>query len=90
MKSERYSRFTLQQGEEGENHVEVKLSDDGMDDDAPTAGGSPTFRPAPLHQGRYQLCALALGLLLIFITGRTQTPLPSQPTVFCFLSSSVF
>ncbi|XP_034562053.1 transferrin receptor 1b [Notolabrus celidotus] len=73
VKSERYSRFTLQPAEDGERHVEVKLSDDGAEvedehghDQAP---GSPSFRPAPPHQSRRSLCYLIMGTLLIFIIG---------------------
>ncbi|XP_042366138.1 transferrin receptor 1b [Plectropomus leopardus] len=66
IKSERYSRFTLQPAEDGERHVEVKLSDDATEDQA---GGSPSFRPAPPHQSRRMICYLALGTILIFITG---------------------
>ncbi|XP_059183204.1 transferrin receptor 1b [Centropristis striata] len=67
-KSERYSRFTLQPAEDGERHVEVKLSDDATDTEE-QAGGSPSFRPAPLRQSHRNLCYLALGTLLIFVTG---------------------
>ncbi|KAF0028470.1 hypothetical protein F2P81_019557 [Scophthalmus maximus] len=71
--SERYSRFTLQPAEDGERHVEVKLSDD----DAAThdgevegrAGDSPTFRLAPPHHSRRNMCYLALGGLLVLVTG---------------------
>lgn len=68
IKSERYSRFTLQPTEDGERHAEVKLSDD---DDATEceAGGSPSFRPAPLHHNRRSVVCLALGTLLIFVIG---------------------
>nr|XP_040022878.1 transferrin receptor 1b isoform X1 [Gasterosteus aculeatus aculeatus] len=66
VKSERYSRFTLQPAEDGERHVEVKLSDDAVED---SAGGSPSFRPAPRRQQQSTLCYLALGTLLIFLTG---------------------
>ncbi|XP_076617818.1 transferrin receptor 1b [Chaetodon auriga] len=72
IKNERYSRFTLQPVEDGERHVEVKLSDDATDDAAEAeghAGGSPSFRPAPPHQSRRNLCYLVLGTLLIFVTG---------------------
>ncbi|XP_045890170.1 transferrin receptor 1b [Micropterus dolomieu] len=70
IKRERYSRFTLQPAVDGERHVEVKLSDDATDDATEAeAGGSPSFRPAPLHQNRRTICYLALGTLLIFLTG---------------------
>ncbi|XP_070842116.1 transferrin receptor 1b [Chaetodon trifascialis] len=72
IKNERYSRFTLQPVEDGERHVEVKLSDDATDDAADAeghAGGSPSFRPAPPRQSRRNLCYLVLGTLLIFVTG---------------------
>ncbi|KAA8580562.1 hypothetical protein FQN60_013520 [Etheostoma spectabile] len=46
IKSERYSRFTLQPADDGETHVEVKLSD-GATEAGDQAGGSPSFRPAP-------------------------------------------
>ncbi|XP_041817585.1 transferrin receptor 1b [Chelmon rostratus] len=72
IKNERYSRFTLQLVEEGERHVEVKLSDDATDDAAEAegqAGGSPSFRPAPPHKSRLNICYLVLAALLIFVTG---------------------
>ncbi|TDG97504.1 hypothetical protein EPR50_G00226640 [Perca flavescens] len=68
IKSERYSRFTLQPAEDGERHVEVKLSD-GATEAEEQAGGSPSFRPAPPHQKRGTVCYVALGILLIFVTG---------------------
>lgn len=67
-KSERYSRFTLQPAEDGERHVEVKLSDDTTEADD-QAGGSPSFRPAPPRKNRRVVCYLALGTVLIFVTG---------------------
>ncbi|XP_029384945.1 transferrin receptor 1b [Echeneis naucrates] len=68
IKPEQYSRFTLQPAEDGERHVEVKLSDDATEvEDQPE--GSPSFRPAPLRQNRRHICYLALGALLIFLTG---------------------
>nr|XP_046227572.1 transferrin receptor 1b [Scatophagus argus] len=67
-KSERYSRFTLQPAEDGERHVEVKLSDDATETED-QAGGSPSFRPAPLHHSRRNVCYLVLGSLLIFVIG---------------------
>ncbi|KAM3860369.1 transferrin receptor 1b [Diretmus argenteus] len=69
--SERYSRFTLQPDEEGGNHVEVKLSNDALDDTTEVTdqlGGSPTFRPHPQQQRRRAVCYLALGVLVL-ITG---------------------
>ncbi|XP_069552525.1 transferrin receptor 1b [Brachyistius frenatus] len=70
MKSERYSRFTLQPAEDGEQHAEIKLSDDGAGDAAELeAGGSPSFRPAPPRQSRRSVVYLALGTLLIFVIG---------------------
>ncbi|KAK5849960.1 hypothetical protein PBY51_014252 [Eleginops maclovinus] len=68
IKSERYSRFTLQPSEDGERHVEVKLSDDATEADD-QEGGSPSFRPAPQLQNRATICYLALGILLIFFVG---------------------
>lgn len=68
MKSERYSRFTLQPAEDGESHVEVKLSDDATEAED-KAGGSPSFRPALPRQSRTTICYLALGTLLIFTIG---------------------
>jgi len=80
MKSERYSRFTLQPAEDGERHAEVKLSDDAIDDSADVeAHGSPSFRPAPLRQNRCTLVYTVAGLLLIFLGGW-----------FHLLSSSLF
>ena len=79
IKSERYSRFTLQPAEDGERHVEVKLSDGNADDTTEvttevegTAGGSPSFRPAPPRQSRRHIYYLALATLLIFVTGRSR------------------
>ncbi|XP_072306616.1 transferrin receptor protein 1-like [Eucyclogobius newberryi] len=70
MNSERYSRFTLQTEQDGERRVEVKLSEDGVDGDAEGgAGGSPTFRPAPLENNRKNLCYLILITILIFVIG---------------------
>ncbi|XP_053198287.1 transferrin receptor 1b [Scomber japonicus] len=71
IKSERYSRFTLQPEEDGERHVEVKLHDHSTDDatEVGQAGGSPSFRPAPPRQSRNTLCYMALGLLLVFVIG---------------------
>ncbi|XP_026148445.1 transferrin receptor 1b isoform X2 [Mastacembelus armatus] len=72
IKSERYSRFTMQGAGDGERHVEVKLSDDAADESTEVEGqaqGSPTFMPAPKHQSRRNICYLVLGILLIFITG---------------------
>uniref|UniRef100_A0A8C2Z6H9 Transferrin receptor 1b n=1 Tax=Cyclopterus lumpus TaxID=8103 RepID=A0A8C2Z6H9_CYCLU len=68
IKSERYSRFTLQPAEDGERHIEVKLSEDTTEV-GDSAGGSPSFRPAPRRQPRTTVCYLALGTLLIFVTG---------------------
>lgn len=82
--SERYSRFTLQRAEDGERHIEVKLSDESSGDAAEVEGqaeGSPTFRPAPPHQTRLRLCYLATGLLLIFVTGRLCSLLQRTTTV---------
>ncbi|XP_042164489.1 transferrin receptor protein 1 [Oncorhynchus tshawytscha] len=73
--SERYSHFTLQSDEEGDegSHVEVRLSDDEVDDHAPSEqvgqpGGSPSYRPRP-QQNNHKVCYLALGTLFIFIIG---------------------
>uniref|UniRef100_A0A8P4G223 Transferrin receptor 1b n=1 Tax=Dicentrarchus labrax TaxID=13489 RepID=A0A8P4G223_DICLA len=72
IKTERYSRFTLQPAVDGERHVEVRLSDDATDDATDAEGqdgGSPSFRPAPPHQPRRNICYLVLGTLLIFVIG---------------------
>lgn len=66
IKSERYSRFTLQPTEDGERHAEVKLSDDATEAEA---GGSPTFRPAPMRHSRRTVLYGALGVVLIFLIG---------------------
>ncbi|KAJ8010751.1 hypothetical protein DPEC_G00078410 [Dallia pectoralis] len=69
--SERYSRFTLQPEDGG--HVEVKPSDDVIDDQVGSEqsgqpGGSPSYRPRP--QGDYRrMCYLALGTLVVFLIG---------------------
>uniref|UniRef100_A0A8K9VGK0 Transferrin receptor 1b n=1 Tax=Oncorhynchus mykiss TaxID=8022 RepID=A0A8K9VGK0_ONCMY len=74
--SERYSHFTLQSDEEGDEgsqvEVEVRLSDD-VDDHAPSEQmgqprGSPSYRPRPQQNNR-KVCYLALGTLFIFIIG---------------------
>ncbi|CAN9506468.1 unnamed protein product [Ophioblennius macclurei] len=64
IKSERYSRFTLQPTEDGERHAEVKLCDDATEAEA---GGSPTFRPA--HHSRRTAIYTGLAVLLIFGMG---------------------
>ncbi|XP_041824590.1 transferrin receptor 1b [Melanotaenia boesemani] len=70
MRSERYSRFTLQPAENGERHAEVKLSDDATDDVTELeAQGSPSFRPAPLRRSRWTVLYVVLGILLIFVIG---------------------
>ncbi|KAK2886678.1 hypothetical protein Q8A73_020624 [Channa argus] len=71
IKRERYSRFTVQQAEDGERHVEVKLSEDATEDNTEEGqeGDSPTFRPAPQHQSRRNIYYLAVGFLLIFAIG---------------------
>ncbi|XP_017269631.1 transferrin receptor 1b [Kryptolebias marmoratus] len=66
MTSERYSRFTLHPGENGERHAEVNLSDDATEMEA---HGSPSFRPAPHRQSRRTVVFVILGVLLIFIFG---------------------
>ncbi|XP_023128622.2 transferrin receptor 1b [Amphiprion ocellaris] len=70
VKSERYSRFTLQPTEDGERHAEVKLSDDATDDATDIeAGGSPSFRPAPLQRSHRTLSYVALVTVLVFVFG---------------------
>ncbi|XP_074549711.1 transferrin receptor 1b [Halichoeres trimaculatus] len=70
IKSERYSRFTLQPAEDGERHVEVKLSDDGTEVEEEQAGGSPSFRPAPPQkQSRRHLCFVVTGIAVVFTIG---------------------
>uniref|UniRef100_A0A1A7WVT0 Transferrin receptor (p90, CD71) n=1 Tax=Iconisemion striatum TaxID=60296 RepID=A0A1A7WVT0_9TELE len=71
MRSERYSRFTLQPVENGERHVEVKLSDDPIDDSTEVeASGSPSFRPAPPQAwSRRAVVYVVFGTLLMFIIG---------------------
>lgn len=66
IKSERYSRFTLQPTENGERHAEVKLSDDATEAEE---GGSPTFRPAPQRYSRRTVLYTVLGFLLVFFLG---------------------
>lgn len=92
IKNERYSRFTLQPAEDGERHVEVKLSDDATDDATEAegqAGGSMSFRPALPYQNRRHLCYLVLGTLLIFVTGYLigyvshRKPQTTTPTLNC-------
>ncbi|KAM6900582.1 transferrin receptor 1b [Xenentodon cancila] len=70
VKGEGYSRFTLQPSDDGERHAEVKLCDDVTDDAAEMeAHDSPSFRPARLHQNRWIIASLLLGILLTFIFG---------------------
>ncbi|XP_029002937.1 transferrin receptor 1b [Betta splendens] len=71
IQSERYSRFTLQRAEDGETHIEVKLSEDGSEEsrEEGQAEGSPRFRPEPRRHSRRHLCYLAIGFLLILLTG---------------------
>ncbi|TKS87474.1 Transferrin receptor protein 1 [Collichthys lucidus] len=74
IKSERYSRFTLQPAEDGERQFEVKLDDatepEGRANGSPSqVPGSPSFRPAPLQQNNRKICYLVLGVLLVFVTG---------------------
>lgn len=74
IRSERYSRFTLQPAEDGERHVEVKLSDDGTEvEEEEQAGGSPSFRPALFQQqSRRQLCLKMTGIITLFVSGTTR------------------
>ncbi|XP_071751525.1 transferrin receptor 1b [Centroberyx gerrardi] len=70
--SEQYSRFTMQPDEEGGSHVEVKLSDDGIDDATEVAHqprGSPCFRPLTQKQRQRNACYVALGVLLLVSLG---------------------
>uniref|UniRef100_A0A3Q4GG68 Transferrin receptor 1b n=1 Tax=Neolamprologus brichardi TaxID=32507 RepID=A0A3Q4GG68_NEOBR len=70
VKSVRYSRFPLQPTENGESHLEVKLSEDGAEEFTDVeAEGSPSFRPAPQNYSRHSIAFLLLGTLLIFIVG---------------------
>ncbi|CAL8312928.1 unnamed protein product [Merluccius merluccius] len=68
---ERYSRFSLRPGPDGGQHVEVKLSDDTLDDmaevDGPPAGDSP-FYQRRTHSCR-DVCYLALSALLVLLLG---------------------
>ncbi|XP_015246142.1 PREDICTED: transferrin receptor protein 1-like [Cyprinodon variegatus] len=68
MKSERYSRFTLQPSENSERHTEVNLSDYAVDDGA-EAPGSPSFRPAPPRNSRRTVALMIVGFLMIFVAG---------------------
>ncbi|CAL8295029.1 unnamed protein product [Lota lota] len=71
--SGRYSRFSLQPGQDGVQHVEVRLSEDTLDDTAEVngqpVGDYPSYRPHPAAHRRRNICYLALGTLLIFIIG---------------------
>ncbi|MED6251689.1 hypothetical protein ATANTOWER_001357 [Ataeniobius toweri] len=68
MKSERYSRFTLQPSENGERHAEVNLSDYAAEDGA-EAPGSPSFRPEPLLHSRRTVAFVILGTVILFVAG---------------------
>lgn len=71
VRSVRYSRFPLQPTENGERHLEVKLSEDGTEEFTDVeAEGSPSFRPAPQNYSRCSIAFLLLGTLLILIVGR--------------------
>uniref|UniRef100_A0A3P9H4V5 Transferrin receptor protein 1 n=1 Tax=Oryzias latipes TaxID=8090 RepID=A0A3P9H4V5_ORYLA len=63
MRSERYSRFTLQPAEDGERRGEVNL------DNAAEEHGSPSFRPAPVQQNRRLLICLVLSATLLLLLG---------------------
>ncbi|XP_036073370.1 transferrin receptor 1b isoform X2 [Oryzias melastigma] len=65
MRSERYSRFTLQPSENGERHAEVKLSED----DVVEEHDSPSFRLAPPQQNRRSLIFLVLAAMLLLLFG---------------------
>ncbi|XP_056155544.1 transferrin receptor 1b [Lampris incognitus] len=68
----RYNRFTLQPEEEGGTHMEVKLSDDALDDTTEVSdqvGGSRSFRPPPRYQNRRTIFYVTLGTLLFFTIG---------------------
>ncbi|KAF7660206.1 hypothetical protein LDENG_00286070 [Lucifuga dentata] len=71
--SKRYSRFTQQQQQDDRGrHVEVKLSDDVVDDTTEVEvqpGGSPSVSPPPQHQSWRCMLYLGLGSLLILIIG---------------------
>uniref|UniRef100_A0AAX7SNQ1 Transferrin receptor 1b n=1 Tax=Astatotilapia calliptera TaxID=8154 RepID=A0AAX7SNQ1_ASTCA len=70
VRSVRYSRFPLQPTENGERHLEVKLSEDGTEEFTDVeAEGSPSFRPAPQNYSRCSIAFLLLGTLLILIVG---------------------
>uniref|UniRef100_A0A3B4EWN2 Transferrin receptor protein 1-like n=1 Tax=Pundamilia nyererei TaxID=303518 RepID=A0A3B4EWN2_9CICH len=70
VRSVRYSRFPLQPTENGERHLEVKLSEDGTEEFTDVeAEGSPSFRPAPQNYSRCSIAFLLLGTLLILIIG---------------------
>ncbi|XP_061614053.1 transferrin receptor 1b [Phyllopteryx taeniolatus] len=72
IKSIQYRRFTLQRNEEGERHVEMKLSDDdcGEHAEAGEGEGSPSFRPAPQGCGGKRIfCLLVLGFVVVFVVG---------------------
>ncbi|MEQ2201111.1 hypothetical protein XENOCAPTIV_007718 [Xenoophorus captivus] len=68
MKSERYSRFTLQPSENGERHAEVNLSDYAAEDGA-EAPGSPSFRPEPLLHSRRTAAFVILGTVIFRTAG---------------------
>lgn len=72
---QQYNRFTLQPEEDG-TEFEVKMSDSVAEDDD-LAGASPSFRQAP--QGRRNICYLALGFLLIFLSGKPRPPVSESP-----------
>ncbi|KAI4806563.1 hypothetical protein KUCAC02_017382 [Chaenocephalus aceratus] len=69
IKSERYSRFTLQPSEDGEKDTSRSNCQMMPQRQRTRRGGSPSFRPALPRQSRATLCYLALVILLIFSIG---------------------
>ena len=82
----RYSRFSLQPERDGVQHVEVRLSEDTLDDttevNGQPAAGYPSYQPSPATKRRHQYFYMALGTLLTFLIGElppsSSSSLPSS------------
>ncbi|XP_059901676.1 transferrin receptor 1b [Gadus macrocephalus] len=93
----RYSRFSLQPERDGVQHVEVRLSEDTLDDttevNGQPAAGYPSYQPHPATKRRHQYFYMALGTLLIFLIGLligfVSHSKPQQQPISCTTSGAV-
>ncbi|KAM4605956.1 transferrin receptor protein 1-like [Polymixia lowei] len=84
--SERYSRFAMHPEEEAGSHMEVKLSNEALDDTTEVTGqpgGSPSFRPKTRRNNCYWTSAVllvifAIGCLLGYACHRVPQPKPAS------------